>query len=143
MPGAEFLDTNILVYAYDISDPEKQRVAQELVSKAVAGELLTSPQVLTEFAATLLHKISPPVPAEDVMILLDALSPIRLIPANGGTVRRAVEVRARYHLDFHDSLIVAAAEQGSCRVIWSEDLNSGQEYFGVRVQNPFTSPQRP
>jgi len=42
MPGPDFLDTNVLVYAYDVSDPEKQRIAQELLRKAVAGEIVMS-----------------------------------------------------------------------------------------------------
>ena len=52
-------------------------------------------------------------------------------------VRRAVEVQGRYGLHFYDSLIVAAAERAGCERIWSEDLNSGQKYFGISVQNPF------
>jgi predicted nucleic acid-binding protein len=60
MPASDFLDTNVLVYAYDASQPEKQRVAQDLVRKAVAGEIVTSVQVLAEFAATLLHRFLPP-----------------------------------------------------------------------------------
>lgn len=57
MPGPDFLDTNILVYAYDASGPNKQPVAQELVTRAVAGECVVSAQVLAEFAATLLYCI--------------------------------------------------------------------------------------
>src|ERR1017187_8194968 len=64
MPAPDFLDTNVLVYAYDLSDPEKRRVARELVRRAVAGEIITSAQVLAEFVATLLHKLTPPVCAE-------------------------------------------------------------------------------
>ncbi len=59
MTAPEFLDTNVLVYAYDPSDPTKQKVAQDLVRRAVAGEILISSQVLAEFATTLLHKLSP------------------------------------------------------------------------------------
>lgn len=140
MPGPDFLDTNVLVYAYDVSDPGKQRIAQELVRKAVAGEIVMSSQVLAEFAATLLHKISPPAKHADLMVLLDALGPIKLIPTNGDTVRRAVEVRGRYGLHFYDGMIVAAAEHGGCGRIWSEDLSAGQQYFGIIVRNPFTSP---
>ncbi len=52
-------------------------------------------------------------------------------------VRRAVEVHDRYGVHFYDSLIIAAAERAGCECIWSEDLNAGQKYFGVTVQNPF------
>ena len=137
MPGHDFLDTNILVYAYDISDPAKQRIAQDLVRKAVAGGLVTSTQVFAEFAATLLHKLGPAPSSQDVIALLDALAPIRLIPPDHEIVRRAVEAKSAYGLHFYDGMIVAAAERAGCERIWSEDFNPGQKYFGIAVVNPF------
>jgi predicted nucleic acid-binding protein len=138
MPGAEFLDTNILVYAYDASDPKKQSLAQELIRRALAGEFIISVQVLSEFASTLFHKISPPATAEQLVTILDALAPIKTISPDQETVRRAVEANSTYGLHFYDAMIIAAAEQTACARIWSEDLNPGQEYFGIKVQNPFT-----
>jgi predicted nucleic acid-binding protein len=137
MPAPEFLDTNVLVYAYDPGDSHKQRVAQDLVRKALAGEILVSTQVLAEFAATLLHKTAPAARPEDVTAVLDALGPIRVVVSDGDVVRRAVEVRAEYGVHFYDGMIVAAAERGGCGRIWSEDLNAGQKYFGIAVENPF------
>jgi predicted nucleic acid-binding protein len=137
MPAPDFLDTNVLVYAYDPGDPHKQRIAQGLVRKALAGEFLASTQVLAEFAATLLHKTVPPARPEDVTAVLDALGPIRVVVCDRDVVRRAVEVRAEYGLHFYDGMIVAAAERGGCARIWSEDLNAGQKYFGIPVENPF------
>ncbi len=137
MPGPDFLDTSILVYAYDVTEAAKQRVAQDLVRRAVAGEFVISTQVLGEFAATLLHKLVPPASAEDVAALLDALGPIRVIAPDGDIVRRAVEAHAKYALHFYDGMIVAAAERAGCERVWSEDLNPGQKYFGVVVANPF------
>jgi predicted nucleic acid-binding protein len=137
MPAPDFLDTNILVYAYDPSDRRKQEISQDLVRKAVAGEILVSTQVLGEFAATLLHKISPRARPRDVAAALEALSPARLVVLDGDLVRRAVEAHAQYGVHFYDGLIIAAAERGGCARIWSEDLNAGQKYFGVSVVNPF------
>jgi predicted nucleic acid-binding protein len=137
MPGPEFLDTNVLVYAYDASAPAKQLVAQDLVRRAVAGDFLISTQVLAEFSATLLHKLVPAVSGKNVAALLDALAPIRLILPDGDVVRRAVEARAEYGLHFYDGMIIAAAERAGCKRIWSEDLNAGQKYFGVEVADPF------
>jgi predicted nucleic acid-binding protein len=137
MSAPEFLDTNVLVYAYDVSDTRKQSVAQGLVRRAVAGEIVASTQVLAEFTTTLLHKLSPPARPEDVITILDTLSPIRLVAIDGGLIRRAVEARATYGLHFWDCMIVAAAERAGCKRLWSEDLNAGQEYLGVTVANPF------
>lgn len=137
MSALEFLDTNVLVYAYDTSDARKQQIAQGLVRRAVAGEIAASSQVLGEFAATLLHKITPPAKPEDLMALLDTLGPINLVPIDGDVVLRAVHARAKYGVHFYDGMILAAAERGGCQKIWSEDLNAGQEYFGCVVENPF------
>jgi predicted nucleic acid-binding protein len=137
MNALEFLDTNVLVYAYDPSEPRKQRIAQSLVRRAVAGEIAASSQVLGEFAATLLHKLTPPAKPEDLIALLDTLGPIKLVPLDGDVILRAVQARAQYGLHFYDGMIIAAAERGGCQKIWSEDFSAGQNYFGIPVENPF------
>ncbi len=136
--SADFLDTNVLVYAYDVTDPRKRTIAQGLVSKALSGQVIISTQVLAEFATTLLHKLSPAARSEDVIALLDTFAPIKVVLPDEGIVRRAVEARATYGLHFYDGMIVAAAERAGCGRIWSEDLNAGQKYFGVAVQDPFS-----
>lgn len=137
MNGADFLDTNVIVYAYDDNSPEKQKVARQLLRSGIAGKVVMSNQVLAEFAATMLHEVSPPATAQAVMLGLDALAPIRLILADAELVRRAVEARVSYGLHFYDGMIVAAAERAGCERILSEDFNAGQKYFGVTVANPF------
>jgi predicted nucleic acid-binding protein len=137
MSAPEFLDTNVLLYAYDPTDRRKQQIAQDLVRKALAGDVVWSTQVLAEFAATLLHKISVRAHSEDVQAALDALIPVKMIVPDAEMVRRAVEAHARYGLHFYDGMIVAAAERGACTRILSEDLNARQEYFGIAVANPF------
>lgn len=140
MSGPDFLDTNILVYAYDSGDLKKQRIAQELVARGLTGEVVISTQVLAEFAATLLHKISPATRPREIMAILDALAPIHNIVPDAAIVQRAVQARSSYGVHFYDGMIIAAAERGGCGRIWSEDLNSGQRYFGIRVENPFLAP---
>jgi len=137
MSAAEFLDTNILVYSYDTVDLRKQRIARDLVDRALDGDFVISTQVLCEFASAVLHKIAPPITPTDLIRVLDSLGPIRTIAPDAGMVRRAVEVRDRYGLRFYDCLIIAAAERAGCKKIWSEDPYAGQEYFGITVQNPF------
>ncbi len=98
---------------------------------------MLSTQVLAEFAAILLHKMSPRARPADVEAVLNTLGPIGLIALDGEVVRRAVEAHAKYGLHFYDGMIVAAAERGACGRVLSEDLNAGQDYFGVKVENPF------
>ncbi len=137
MNGPDFLDTNIFVYAYAPADARKQKIAQGIVGKALSGEGVASSQVMAEFAAALLHKVACPMRPEEVLIALDALGPMRLIHPDHEMVRRAVEARAAYGIHFYDGMIVAAAERGGCRRILSEDLNAGQKYFQIPVENPF------
>ena len=109
MSGADFLDTNVFVYAYQFNDRDKQRVAHELVEGAVAGKFVISVQVLSEFVSTLLHKASPSATPESVTAILDRLSPIKLVVSDSELVRRAVQARLSYGVHFYDGMIVAAA----------------------------------
>jgi predicted nucleic acid-binding protein len=137
MNAPEFLDTNILIYAYDPLDPRKQGIARDLIKRGAMGDVVISTQVLSEFAATLLHKMRPRARAEDVAAVLNTLHPLRVVAPDVEIVQRAVEAHAEYGVHFYDGMIVAAAERGGCRRIWSEDLNAGQEYFGITIENPF------
>jgi predicted nucleic acid-binding protein len=137
MSGPDFLDTNILVYAYAPEDARKQRIAKSILGKALSGDAIVSGQVMAEFAATLLHKVARPMRPEEVLIAMDALGAVRLIHPDHGIVRRAVEARAAYGIHFYEGMIVAAAERGGCGRILSEDLNAGQKYFQIPVENPF------
>jgi predicted nucleic acid-binding protein len=137
MSGPDFLDTNVLVYAYSPADTRKQTIAQEILEKAMSGEGVVSSQVLAEFAATLLHKTAPPTRTEEALIALDALGAVKLVLPDHGLVRRAIEARATYGIHLYDGMIVAAAERGRCGRILSEDLNAGQTYFQIPAVNPF------
>jgi len=137
MSAPDFLDTNVLVYAYDRVDRSKQRVAQKMVEAALNGTAWISVQVLAELSVTLLHKASPPLLPEQVRTILDAIELIPLVAPDRELVRRAIKARAEYGIHFYDGMIVAAAERAGCARIWSEDLNPGQAYFGIRVENPF------
>jgi len=137
MIALEFMDTNILVYAYDDRNPEKSLAAQELVDRAITGDIAISTQVLAELSTTLLHKMSPKFSTKAVATILVALAPIRLVTIARDIARRALEAHASYGVRFYDGMILAAAERGGCKRIWSEDFNSGQQYFGISIQNPF------
>ncbi len=138
MNALEFLDTNVLIYAYSPDDPRKQQVAQELLKRGVKGGCIVSVQVLAELAVVLLHKIKPATPPDEVAEVIDLLASIPTVQPDADTVRRAVQAHEQYGVHFYDGMIIAAAERGGCKKIWSEDLKAGQEYFGVNVENPFT-----
>ena len=71
MSGLDFLDTNILVYALEVADPRKHKIARPFLSKAVVGEFVTSTRVLAELANSLLQKNPSKFTAQDVLVILD------------------------------------------------------------------------
>ena len=133
--GVSFLDSNVLIYAYDGAWPLKQRIARELVLMAAPGQILVSTQVLTEFCNVMLHRMRARV--EDVAATLDKLDHIDVVRPDRTLVLRALQVYQRYGLQYYDSMIIAAAERGGCERVYSEDMGSGQRYFGIEVVNPF------
>lgn len=137
MNAASFLDTNIIVYAFDKKDDRRKSIAQRLIQEGPSGEMVTSAQVLAEFASVMLHKVTPAATLTYVLTAIDALSSMRVLQPDASLVRRAIEARRDYGVHFYDGMIIAAAERMGCARILSEDLNHGQVYFGVTVENPF------
>jgi predicted nucleic acid-binding protein len=135
--GRDFLDTNVLLYALNDAEPARQKIAQDLLAEATAGQFTISTQVLAEFAAVALRKFGDRLTPQDVIALIDTLAPIPLIKPDDAIVRRAVEAHAAYGIHFYDGMIIAAADRAGSKRILSEDLNAGQKYFGVEVVNPF------
>jgi len=138
MSANTFLDTNILVYAYDEHEPEKQIRAQTLLRTAIQEEsAVLSVQVLGEFFVVVTRRIKEPLSANDAEKIIDALSILPVVEIDLTLVKRAIATKTRYRISYWDLLIVAAAERAGCSTILSEDLNHGQEYNGVLVENPF------
>jgi predicted nucleic acid-binding protein len=133
-----FVDTNVLVYARDVSESEKQSQAAAWMNALWAsGHGRTSMQVLGEYYVTVTRKLSPgldpSVAKSDVLDLL-AWEPA-LIDAN--TVLTAWTIEERFGLSWWDSLVVASATHSGCGRLLSEDLRDGQDLDGVLVVNPF------
>ena len=134
---SDFFDTNILIYAKDPRDPRKQQVARELSLRVELGrEAWVSSQVLQEFASAMLVKLKlqPAHASEEIRLLVKLF---RVWPVESATVLRGLALHARYGVNFWDGLILAAAEAAGCERVLSEDLNAGQRYGSVRVENPF------
>ena len=133
-----FFDTNVLVYAHDISTPEKCTRAKSLMNEAFIKNIgVVSGQVLGETFVTLTRKIG--VPLDDALDEIRRLSRFHVVDISSSLVLRAVEIQETCQLSYWDSLIIAAAEFASCDTVWSEDLNDGQCYGSVTVRNPFAT----
>ncbi len=137
MPGRVFLDSNILVYAQDASAGEKQQRSREVVARlAESGDGVISTQVLQEFFVAVTRKLGvSPLAAKAVMKTFDVFE---IVPISPSLIHDAVDCSVLNQLSFWDALILTAASSAGCTTLYSEDLGSGQQVLGVRVQNPLT-----
>jgi predicted nucleic acid-binding protein len=130
-----FLDTNVIVYAFDRADPAKQRTAIAVLD---GGErLVVSTQVLLETWWVLTRRLAAPLDENDASKIIDELSVLPVITTDSELVRRAIETARRFHIAVWNALIIEAARSGGCHRVLSEDLQAGQDFDGVVVESPF------
>lgn len=133
-----FLDTNILVYAYDRSAGQKQSLAAQLVEDCWENETgCLSIQVLQEFFVTVTRKIATPLDALTARQIIADLAQWHLHTPETSDLLQAIELHQNYHIAFWDAQVVQSAMSLGCKLLLSEDLNHGQAYGIVRVLNPF------
>jgi predicted nucleic acid-binding protein len=134
--SAEFVDTNILVYAHDGGAGEKHNKSVELLARLFEEEDgALSVQVLAEFYSAATKKLGMrSQQAEEAMADLAAWA----IHCPGhADLLRAARLHRRYKIAWWDALVVNSAIELGCSVLWSEDLAHGQRYGSVTVRNPF------
>ncbi len=132
----KFIDTNLIVYANDRRDPQKQQRAIQLVAELMENGLgVISSQVLQEYANTALSKLH----QDHATILrqLTLLESFEVVLMQPVLIRHALDIKKSYSISFWDSCIISAAESVDCDSIYSEDLNAGQYYSGIKLMNPF------
>jgi len=133
-----FVDTNVLVYAFDQSGSSKKPVAQRLVNQLMQEDRLrVSTQILQELFVTLTRKVKRPCSAEDALSILRDLAAWPLMVVDYAAIRAAGRLSDQALLSFWDALVVVAAARTGAAVLYSEDLNHGQEILGVHITNPF------
>ena len=133
-----FVDTNILVYAYDSAAGVKREIARGLVEDLWnQGRGVLSTQVLQEFYVNVRRKTTPSVSQEEARALVADYLAWDPIVNDGAAVLEAVDASHQYRLSLWDALIVVAARRGEASVLYSEDLNHGQTFGSVQVLNPF------
>lgn len=138
MADRAFLDTNVLVCMYDRGAPAKRATARQLVRSGIErGTLVISVQVLGEFFTTMTRRIPNPLSAEEAEQEVNQIAVLPVLGIDTALVRRGIYTHKRYGLAYWDALVVATAERAGCTRIFSEDLNPGQSYNGIVVENPF------
>jgi predicted nucleic acid-binding protein len=139
MSGADFLDTNVLVYVFDRRDARRRGIAEGLLNHALErGSAVISFQVVQESLNVVTRKIRPALAAEEAEAALRGiLAPLWQVMPSTALYARGLGLQARLSLSFYDSLIVAAALEAGCKRLLSEDLQHGQRIEGLRIENPF------
>jgi predicted nucleic acid-binding protein len=140
MNGRSFLDTNIFVYHIDFEAPKaKKTVASLLIREALTRHSsVVSYQVIQEFLAVAVRKFPSSVTVPDARRYLETvLKPMLAVHSSVELFHEALDIQSRYQLSWYDSLIVAAAAEANCSVLYTEDLQHGAKINGVRIENPF------
>jgi predicted nucleic acid-binding protein len=139
MSGRFFLDTNLFVYTFDSRAAAKAKQAAQLIRRAAdTGEGIISFQVVQEFFNAAFRRFPQAMNvAEAEQYLVTVLRPLLAVHSSPALYSEALRIFERYKISWYDSLIVAAALEGRCEKLYSEDLQDGQNIEGMKIQNPF------
>ena len=140
MSGRVFVDTNVLVYAHDVSTGVKHEKARSLVERLWQERTgAVSTQVLQELYVSLRRKAGKPLPLEEARALVSDYLRWEVVVNSGESILDAIALEQRYGISFWDALVVQSARACGAEILYSEDLSDGQAYESVRVTNPFAS----
>lgn len=137
MTGRAFLDTNVLVYAFDRDEPAKRSRARALLGSVAPDDIVVSAQVLGEFYWVVTHRLRTPVTPAIAAEAVSWIDAFQVVPIDRGLVGRAVGRSASTPLSYWDALIVEAALAARCTRLLTEDLAAGTRYDDLEVVNPF------
>ena len=134
-----FLDTNIFIYSIDRRDPVKEQKAAKLIRDSL-GSLkgVVSFQVVQEFVNVATKGLVAPMSIESSQHYLEKVFlPLLRVHSSAALYGEALALQSRYRLSWYDSLIVCAAMQAECGILYSEDMQHGQRFGTLQIQNPF------
>ncbi|MBI4261393.1 MAG: PIN domain-containing protein [Actinobacteria bacterium] len=133
-----FVDTNVLVYAHDLSETRRRPAAHALLDalwRTRSGVLST--QVLQEFYVLVTRKFDPPMKAKTARDVVAAYAAWPVVQVDVALILAASELEERHGLSFWDALIVQAAHRAGASRLVTEDLQPGRRLAGVVIENPF------
>jgi predicted nucleic acid-binding protein len=132
-----FVDTNVLLYAISRA-PEEQDKTERANTILEAGDIAFSVQVLQEFYVQATRDSrADRISHEQAARLVESLLVFPVAAVTAELMLAALNTRQRFGLSYWDAAILEAGRSLGCDVVLSEDLGDGQDYAGVRVENPF------
>lgn len=132
------MDTNIIVYAFDSPGSPKREASDKLIKEAHQGKGCISFQVIQEFLNVATRKFVSPIKHEDAQIYLSKiLFPICEVFPTEELYFTALEISDRWKYSFYDSLIISAALESNCSILFSEDLQHNQKIHHLTIVNPY------
>ena len=139
MSDRYFLDTNIIIYSFDGNNPSKQAIARGLIERGLSEQnSCISYQVVQEFANVATRKFAVSLSHDDCRQYIEnILHPLWKIYSSRELVSSALDISERWQYSFYDALIVAAALEASCSVLYSEDLQHKQKIYSLQIIDPF------
>ena len=139
MSAKYFIDMNVFVYSFDDRQPIKKERSFALIQDALKTDTgVISTQVIQEFLNVATQKFTVPMKIEDARAYLRlVMNPLCQIYPNLALYESCLEIQDETRYSFYDALILAAALHGGCDVLYSEDLQDGQEVRGVKIVNPY------
>jgi len=134
----EFVDANVLVYAFDASAAEKKARAEALLARLwTSGMGCLSVQVLQEFFVIVTRKVPRPLSPDVAAERVREFTAWPVFAPTAADVLGAIALQQEAKLSFWDAMIVHSASEAGCEILWSEDLRHGQTIRGVEIRNPF------
>jgi predicted nucleic acid-binding protein len=136
----EFVDANVLVYAFDASAGAKRESAAQLLARLWdTGTGCLSVQVLQEFFVAVTRKVAQPLLIDEAAERVREFATWKIFAPTADDVLAAIGLHQQAKISFRDAMVVEAAAQTGCDVLWTEDLSDGQLLRGVRIRNPFSA----
>jgi predicted nucleic acid-binding protein len=136
----KFVDTNVLVYAHDLTAGDKHDLARALLEELWGTRQgCLSVQVLQEFFVTTTRKIPKPLDPTAAAQIIGDLASWHVHSPAAPDILAAIDIQQQAGTSFWDAMILRSAQELGCPVLYSEDLNAGQSYAGIQVSNPFTA----
>jgi predicted nucleic acid-binding protein len=133
----EFVDANVLVYAFDSSAGAKHAAATRLLERLwESGVGCLSVQVLQEFFVTVTRKVATPLSIDDASDRVREFAMWKVFAPTADDVLGAIALQKQAQISFWDAMVVRAAAESGCDTLWTEDLSDGQILRGVQIRNP-------